>query len=857
MREGCEQVAMPIPHGRVDLRRFLVIAVQLGLVLAAAYMFGIEETYGFPRILPLIFFGFLIHAWLPLPHRSAFFLLLSLASITVILGGLKAIALVAIGLSLIAICHLPFSLGVRVLLLLGAGATLAAIRIEWIHVPGAWSLSFLVLPILAAMFMFRLAVYLYDLHHEKEAVPITQRLAYFFLLPNVCFPLFPVLDHRGFQRSYYSADAGEIYQKGVRWITRGIIHLLLYRLVYQYFTPVPAEINDLGGVAQYMVSSYLLYLRVSGMFHMIAGVLCLYGYNLTETHRLYFLAYSFNDFWRRINIYWKDFMMKMVYYPLFMRLREWGMLRAMVVATMATLIASWMLHSYQWFWLRGSFELTLQDGVFWTLLGLAVAVNSVYEAKFGRKRALGRREPSFRDALVLSLKTVAMFCTMCVLWSFWTSSSVDEWLTVISVAADSTALEITWAFAIVASAVALGTLAQLATHKTWTLSREKAPAFARSAMVTCAIAVSLLVTGMPQVQALLGGGAQDVVAALKSNELNVRDRERRTAGYYEELLGNGAWAHAIWTLKGEMPRDWTDVPNSGAARWTGDIRRYELLPNVHIEFKYTDFRTNRWGMRDQDYEMPKPPVTLRVLLLGDLHTMGSGVEHEQTFESLLEERLNRERPDQRYARYEILNAAVGGYSVLQSAAAVGRQAAELAPDAIVYVTARSDIENAAERLADAVQEGANLEFPDVQEIVDRAGVRKGMTKLESVKLLAPFASDLVRWAYRTIVAAANEQHAFAVWVMLPVLFESPAEFDARFERVAPLAREAGFAIVNLRGTYDGYVRELLWVAPWDEHPGVKAHQLIAAKLYQELAKNWRILFPEHAHADARRGLAPD
>ena len=152
-----------------------------------------------------------------------------------------------------------------------------------------------------------------------------------------------------------------------------------------------------------------------------------------------------------------------------------------------------------------------------------------------------------------------------------------------SVAAHSSTLEITWALAIVAFAVVLGTLAQLATHKSWTLSREQVPAFARSATVTCAIAVSLLLTGMPSVQALFGRGVQDVIVALKSNQLNVRDRERRTAGYYEELLGNGAWAHAIWTLKGQAPRNWTGIPDSGAARWTGDIRRngYPLHTRRH------------------------------------------------------------------------------------------------------------------------------------------------------------------------------------------------------------------------------------------------------------------------------------
>jgi len=66
-----------------------------------------------------------------------------------------------------------------------------------------------------------------------------------------------------------------------------------------------------------MVSTFLLYLRISGQFHLVIGMLYLFGFRLPETHHRYLLASSFTDFWRRINIYWKDFMMKLVYYPSF------------------------------------------------------------------------------------------------------------------------------------------------------------------------------------------------------------------------------------------------------------------------------------------------------------------------------------------------------------------------------------------------------------------------------------------------------------------------------------------------------------------------------------------------------------
>ncbi len=129
-----------------------------------------------------------------------------------------------------------------------------------------------------------------------------------------------------------------------------------------------------------MVLVYLLYLRVSGQFHIIVGLLHLFGYDLPETHRRYLLASSLTDFWRRINIYWKDFMVKMVYFPVYFRLRKRGETQAQVVATAAVFVITWATHSYQWFWLRGDVLFTWPDTLFWGILGALVIVNVLHRA---------------------------------------------------------------------------------------------------------------------------------------------------------------------------------------------------------------------------------------------------------------------------------------------------------------------------------------------------------------------------------------------------------------------------------------------------------------------------------------------
>ena len=66
------------------------------------------------------------------------------------------------------------------------------------RIPAPWSAA--IWPVLASMFMFRTALYLHALKYEKQPVTLVDALCYFFMLPNPCFPLFPVVDFQTFRR---------------------------------------------------------------------------------------------------------------------------------------------------------------------------------------------------------------------------------------------------------------------------------------------------------------------------------------------------------------------------------------------------------------------------------------------------------------------------------------------------------------------------------------------------------------------------------------------------------------------------------------------------------------------------------
>jgi hypothetical protein len=404
-----------------DPLRFAALAGQLALLLGVFALMRVEEG-GFFRMAGVAFAAFLVHYWLPFSAKEPWWILTSLAGAVLLLGMPVVLLLVICGLVFygVAVAPMPYRWRLGLVLVLAAAMVYG-------RATNAWSIPWQFWPVAGAVFMFRLMIYMYDLRFAKKRPSLQEFFAYFFPLPNFYFLLFPVIDLQTLRRTYYQRDIHAIAQQGIEWMVRGTIHLALYRLIYHLkpsFSPV--EVTSLPSLALGMVAIYLLYLRVSGQFHIIVGLIHLFGYDLPETHRRYLLASSLTDFWRRINIYWKDFMVKLVYFPIYFKLRRSGDTRAQVVATAGVFLATWALHSYQWFWLRGDVLFTWPDSLFWAILGALVIVNVLME----RKRPAGQSTKDGR--IVHAMKVAGTFTFIVVLWSLWNTPTLGEWTEIVT-----------------------------------------------------------------------------------------------------------------------------------------------------------------------------------------------------------------------------------------------------------------------------------------------------------------------------------------------------------------------------------------------------------------------------------------
>lgn len=422
-----------IERARTNIGRFLLLVAQLGLLLGIFRLYHVEQFNGpedlnFFAMCCVAFGAFAVHYWLPFKIKEKFWVTVSLLCAALFLERRVALALFAAGFGLYFLLASRLSYGKRIWLTVAAFciAIFGNVKSEWMaHLPHHLEIPAAFWPIFGGIFMFRIVVYAYDLKSMKGKPSLTEYLAYFFILPNYLLLLFPVIDFKTMRLSYYRRDIHESAQQGVFWIVRGTIQMLLYMIVLQsHYVQELKGVHSFPSLVWMMFLTFMLYLRVSGQFHIVVGMLHLFGYDLPETNHKYLLSHSLNDFWRRINIYWKDFMVKIVYFPTYFQLRKKNDFRARMVATAMVFIVTWALHSYQTFWLQGKFVMSWTDTIFWGVLGSLVMVNVWWEIKHPKRK----KEITWTQRLRTAASIVGTMSLILFIWSLWSAPSVRAWI---------------------------------------------------------------------------------------------------------------------------------------------------------------------------------------------------------------------------------------------------------------------------------------------------------------------------------------------------------------------------------------------------------------------------------------------
>ena len=112
---------------------------------------------------------------------------------------------------------------------------------------------------------------------------------------------------------------------------------------------------------------------------------------------------------------------------------------------------------------------------------------------------------------------------------------------------------------------------------------------------------------------------------------------------------------------------------------------YRLQPGAQTRFTTSEFSAqiaiNDQGVRDDRPIGPKPPGERRIVVLGDSLVLSVQVDHDRTFTSLLEQRLNATAPAG--ARYRVINAGVQGYGPIEELLFFRTVARHFEPDIVL------------------------------------------------------------------------------------------------------------------------------------------------------------------------------
>lgn len=822
-----------------NIIRIVIITAQIGLLWVIVHFLELESNYSLPSIFPIVLGGFVLHAFSPKRFRPWIFFLCMIAGAFIIYEIKGSLILLGLSLFLFAHTQLPVKHIIKTLLIIAVGLILVAIRLGYIPLLEVDN----VLPVVGSLFMFRAIIYLHDIRHEKEKPPLVMRLNYFFLFPNLVFPLFPVVDYKSFISTYYNKPSNEIYQNGIRLMLIGVFHMILYRIIYIYFIPFLSDVNDMSSFIQYLVFSYLLILRLSGMFHLTLGILALFGMNLPKIFDHYFLANSFSDLWRRINIYWKDFMMKVFYYPIFFKIRKIGMKTAIFITILIVFAITWIMHSYQFFWVAGYFPIKFIDAFFWGLFGVLIAFNSIYQYNKSRKKKK-KTVYDLKYYTILGLQTTGMFLFMCFLWSFWVSESMSEWLRLMSIPLKSSLND--WfilAGFLIGLTIVFTVIVYLRNDKPAFYKKYSYTTFnSRSFAYTVALLFIIGISSKTFIK-YASDKTKLELTSLSEMRLNAPDLEKLQKGYYESMVGTNNLLSQVQDIKSNNEskrskrtkmnkRTTKGLEDLGVTVRTGDFRKNTFKPNSTVEWRGKVFTTNSMGLRDKEYPMEKPEGTYRMIILGGSYELGSGVADGEPYESVVEEFLNEALADSKYDKIEILNFSGPGNAYPQYLSIIDNSGVlDYKPDAIVVATHGGEYRRIVNngKISRFITSNKDLEFDFLKDIVKRAELTWEDAESDIYIKLKDYKEELFNGFYTYIADFCKTNDITHSMIFLTST--SQTYIDDK-EILMKYAVENGFIILDLIDPYQGTPMIELRVDVNDGHPNALGHKLIAETLFK-------------------------
>lgn len=662
-------------------------------------------------------------------------------------------------------------------------------------------------PFLASILMFKVIIALYEFKYNNTVADKPASRSYFFSFQQLFFPVMPIVDHKHFLNGRDQKQVFFNQDKAVTQFVTGIFLFSIYKIVNQEFSPSVYNISNSADLMLYIISKSIILFKLVGVFIFSVGFFSMFDINLPSSFGFFPLASTFRDYWKDVNRFWRDFILKIIYYPLFFKLKKSKFIGKGILLIVITFMSSCFFHFYQLYWSTGYFKFKMTDVLYWLLLGLLVFYSGYrFEKQMNQPPV---KESGFLTFVRRSFSVLFVQVVMNFLFFIWTTESIGEVVFLIKQGCKFSVTSLLLLF-IYWLIFCCGIVIKDAITKTKQTYIKIVSIFRYGFLGTV-----LLLYCFKDPQNSL---TRELFTA---DYLTVNQHESNEEGYYTRLMASNS--NSKMGKEGNIRVS----PLSKISFSSNTVLRQELMPSQSIRFNGTVISTNKLGLRDKEYDLEKGTGITRVAILGASYEMGTGVNNNEVFEGIAEEWLNKFSG----RKFELLNFGVPMYSVIQNAYVLEHKASPLKPDMAILFSHTGEEQRLCNNVTRLVKEGFTFDDVFINFMLENAGIEKRMSALEIKYRLKPHMNRLFDYLYKKMVAFCENNRIKPVWVFLPTTNEVIAD-DNRINNLKDLAKNAGFETYSLKRIYSNYSKESITVSNVDPHPNALGHVLIAGGVYQ-------------------------
>jgi hypothetical protein len=253
---------------------------------------------------------------------------------------------------------------------------------------------------------------------------------------------------------------------------------------------------------------------------------------------------------------------------------------------------------------------------------------------------------------------------------------------------------------------------------------------------------------------------------------------------------------------------------------------YELKPNLDTYFKLAKFKTNSNGLRDKDYSLSKSRGIFRVALIGDSYVMASGVEIEESFHSILEEKLNKVQRDR---TYQFINFGVGGCNLRQYLGIIRFKATEYEPDLIIVgFCAINDHEIHSNRIFEQPYKVKPATYPFFKSFVleKLIHITKSKRKIKNAVVFTEERKKYISHIFSEMKAYSKQSNIPIIIIHLSIQYNK-----VYANELEALVVDNGLNFADVSLPFAGKNFREYMIYPTDGHPNGKANRIFADELY--------------------------